>query len=325
MKNTKALRKSIALLLVSATFINISFAQKKNSKSYDFNALPLKQDVYVQLPLGSIKAKGWLLKQLELQRDGFTGHAEELYPGKDDLGKDADWLGGTGNSWEKTPYYLKGLIALAYTLDDAALKQKAKKWIEYTLQHQQENGLFGPAKMKDWWPRMPMMYALQSYYEATNDSRVIPFLSKYLKYELANLDQDPLSEWGKSRAADNMEIALWVYNKTGEKFLLELAEKLKRQSYPWIDIFNKNQFDYFGNDYQPKHMVNVAQALKFPSIYSQIDQSSYNRDATENGIDHLLHDNGQPHGLAAGTERLSGTSSSTRCRDLHSRRMDAKP
>ncbi|MFC3559515.1 beta-L-arabinofuranosidase domain-containing protein [Pedobacter jamesrossensis] len=288
---------------------NAAVAQQKKSTLYSFNKAPLKQDVYVQLPLGSIKAKGWLLKQLELQKDGFTGNAEELYPGKNDLGKDADWLGGSGNSWEKAPYYLKGLVALAYTLDNDTLKAKAQKWMNYTLDHQQESGLFGPVKMKDWWPRMPFMYALQSYYEATNDARVIPFLSKYLKYELANLDQDPLKEWGKSRAGDNIEIALWVYNKTGEKFLLQLAEKLKNQSYPWADIFNRNQFDYFGNDYQPKHMVNVAQALKFPAIYSQINQSAYYTDALENGISHLLEHNGQPHGLASGTERLSGKSS----------------
>ncbi|MGY4383588.1 hypothetical protein ACVWYN_000607 [Pedobacter sp. UYP24] len=156
---------------------------------------------------------------------------------------------------------------------------------------------------------MPFMYALQSYYEATNDKRVIPFLSRYLKYELENIDKDPLKEWGKSRAGDNIEIALWVYNKTGESYLLELAEKLKTQSYHWADIFNKNQFDYFGNDYQPKHMVNVAQALKFPAIYSQINHSAYYSDALENGINHLLYHNGQPHGLASGTERLSGKSS----------------
>ncbi|RZK68745.1 MAG: hypothetical protein EOO85_23675, partial [Pedobacter sp.] len=150
-------------------------AQQTPSKIYDFNKAPLKQDVYVQLPLGSIKAKGWLLKQLELQRDGFTGHAEELYPEKENLGAKSDWLGGDGSSWEKVPYYVKGLVALAYTLDDVSLKAKAKKWIDYTLDHQQESGLFGPPKMNDWWPRMPFMYAAQSYYEATNDKRVIPF------------------------------------------------------------------------------------------------------------------------------------------------------
>lgn len=309
MKNNKTIFLLLILLSLGSSIINDGFSQKLQSDLYNFNRAPLKQNVYVQLPLGSIKAKGWLLKQLELQRDGFTGHAEELYPGKDDLGSDADWLGGTGKSWEKAPYYLKGLVALAYTLDDASLKKKAQKWIDYTLNNQQENGLFGPKNMKDWWPRMPFMYALQSYYEATNDNRVLPFLSKYLKYELDNLDADQLKEWGKSRAGDNIEIALWVYNKTGEKFLLDLANKLKEQSYPWADIFNKNQFDYFGNDYQPKHMVNVAQALKFSPVYSQIDASSYYEDALQNGIKHLLSEHGQPHGIAAGTERLSGKSS----------------
>ncbi|MES2827420.1 MAG: beta-L-arabinofuranosidase domain-containing protein [Bacteroidota bacterium] len=281
----------------------------QDNRPYNFNLSPLKQDVYVQLPLGSIKAKGWLLKQLELQRDGFTGYAEELYPEPENLGKNSDWLGGTGNSWEKVPYYVKGLVALAYTLDDATLKAKAQKWIDYTLDHQQENGLFGPPKMKDWWPRMPFMYALQSYYEATNDKRVVPFLAKYFKYQLANLDKDPLDSWGKSRAGDNMELALWVYNKTGEKYLLELVSKLKEQAYPWLDIFNKNQFFYYGDDYQPKHMVNVAQALKFPAVYAQVTQTPYVNGALQAGINHLMHDHGQPEGLAAGTEFLSGNSS----------------
>lgn len=309
MTNKKPLLILIAIVCLNIICLNVALSQTQSLRAYNFNRAPLKQDVYVQLPLGSIKAKGWLLKQLELQKDGFTGHAEELYSGKDELGKDADWLGGNGNSWEKAPYYVKGLVALAYTLNDPELKDKAQKWFEYTLNHQQGSGLFGPPKMKDWWPRMPFMYALQSYYEATNDSRVIPFLSKYLKYELANLDSDPLKEWGKSRAGDNIEIALWVYNKTGEKFLLDLANKLKGQSYPWADILNRNQFDYFGNDYQPKHMVNVAQALKFPAIYSQIDPSPNYTSALHNGISHLLEDNGQPHGIPAGTERLSGKSS----------------
>lgn len=301
------LLKITKLLLPGLLFSVVVTAQ--NNRPYNFNRAPLKQDVYVQLPLGSIKAKGWLLKQLELQKDGFTGNAEELYPEDENLGKNSDWLGGTGNSWEKVPYYVKGLVALAYTLDDAGLKNKAQKWIDYTLDHQQESGLFGPPKMKDWWPRMPFMYALQSYYEATSDERVVPFLAKYFKYQLANLDKDPLDSWGKSRAGDNMELVLWVYNKTGEKYLLELAAKLKVQAYPWIDIYDKNQFFYYGDDFQPKHMVNVAQALKFPAVYSQINSSSTNTNAVQNGINHLMHDHGQPEGLSAGTEFLSGKSS----------------
>lgn len=298
--------KSFAFVLPVFFCVTLASAQKTASKVYNFNLAPLQQGAYVQLPLGSIKAKGWLLKQLELQRDGFTGNAEQLYPESENLGANSDWLGGTGNSWEKVPYYVKGLVALAYTLDDQELKAKAKKWIDYTLDHQQENGLFGPPKMKDWWPRMPFMYALQSYYEATNDQRVIPFLAKYFRYQLDNIDKIPLDSWGKSRAGDNMELALWVYNKTGETYLLQLVSKLKEQAYPWVDIFNKNQFLYYGDDFQTKHMVNVAQALKFPVIYSQIDPSAAG--AMQNGINHIIHDNGQPTGIGSGTEFMSGKS-----------------
>jgi len=287
----------------------LSIKYTKAQSLTEFNKAPLKQQVYVQLPLGSIKAKGWLLKQLEQQRDGATGMAEELYPEKDNLGKNTDWLGGEGSSWERVPYYVKGLVALAYTLDDPMLKAKAQKYIDWTLNNQQANGLFGPPKMKDWWPRMPMMYALQSYYEATNDKRVIPFLSKYFRYELDHLDANPLSEWAKARAGDNMEIAIWLYNKTGENYLLKLVEKLKQQAYPWIDIYTNNGFYFFGDDFQPKHMVNVAQALKFPVVYAQLQDSPGNLQAFTKGISHIMHDHGQPEGLGSGTEFLAGNSS----------------
>ena len=284
-------------------------AQHESGRSYVFNRSPLNTAADVQLPLGSIKAKGWLLKQLELQKDGATGNAEALYPESGNLGPDSDWLGGTGESWERAPYYVKGLVALAYTLNDPELKAKSEKWINWTLDHQQPNGAFGPVKMNDWWPRMPMMYAIQSYYEATADKRVIPFFTKYFKYQLDNLDQKPLYEWSKSRTADNIEIVLWLYNQTGEKSLLQLAEKLKSQAYPWADIFTNNQFYHYGDDFHTKHSVSVGQALKFPSVYSQLNNSPFYRDATQKGIDHLMRDHGQSTGIASGTEFLAGKSS----------------
>jgi hypothetical protein len=66
------------------------------------------------LPIGSVKAEGWLLKQLQLQKDGLTGHAESLYSGNNDLGAGCGWLGGTGDSWERAPYYTKGLVGIYF-------------------------------------------------------------------------------------------------------------------------------------------------------------------------------------------------------------------
>lgn len=43
---------------------------------------------YVELPPGSIKAEDGLLLQLELMRDGMTGHPDEWYPSA--VGKGSD-------------------------------------------------------------------------------------------------------------------------------------------------------------------------------------------------------------------------------------------
>ncbi|KAA8485935.1 DUF1680 family protein [Arcticibacter tournemirensis] len=304
----KIIQTSVVFCCLILTTISNLFAQTNHQYDYVFSRKPLATSSYAELPLGSIKAKGWLLKQLQLQANGFTGHAEELYPEADNLGANSDWLGGMGNGWERVPYYVKGLVALAYTLDDPALKAKAAKWITWTLDNQQADGLFGPPKMKDWWPRMPMLYAIKSYYEATGDNQVIPFFSKYFKYQLENLKTDPLREWSKSRTGDNIEIVLWLYNRTGDESLLKLADLLKDQAYPWKDIYSKNMFYHFGGDFHTKHAVSVGQALKFPAVvYQRSNDMSY-KEAFTKGIEYLVRDHGQSSGIASGTEFLAGRS-----------------
>ena len=98
------------------------------------------------LPLGAVRPEGWLAEQLRKQADGLTGHAEELY---EDIGK-SDWLTGANVgkefAWERGLYYAKGLVALALVLDDAALKAKAKRWVDAILRSQRTDGDFGPKK-----------------------------------------------------------------------------------------------------------------------------------------------------------------------------------
>lgn len=271
------------------------------------NRSPLLQTPFYALPLGSVRAQGWLLTQCQLQRDGLTGNAEALYA--DDLGTNSGWLGGKGESWERGPYYFKGLIALAYTLNDDGLKQKAQKWMDWTLDHQRPDGFIGPASNDDWWPRMVATYALRDYYEATADARVPNVLSNYFHYMLANLPSRPLRDWGKARAGDEMDVALWLYNRNGDTNLLSLVSLLRQQAYDWPNIFSSNRFMLYGKDFHPKHNVNVEQALKFPAVYYQLSQQASDRDALSLGLEYLTREHGLSCGINSGTEFLAGDAS----------------
>lgn len=231
----------IYLALACAVCSLTATAQTQFGGNYPNNRLPLAQKEYIALPLGNIRAEGWLKEQLIRMKDGLTGHLDQVY--EPVMGKRNGWLGGDGDVWERGPYWIDGLLPLAYILDDKELIAKVQPWIEWTLKSQKENGFFGPDtdrpnepglqrdNAKDWWPRMVVLKVMQQYYMATRDERVIAFLTKYFRYQLDELPKTPLGKWtywGEQRGGDNLMVVYWLYNHTGEKFLLDLAELIHR-------------------------------------------------------------------------------------------------
>ena len=304
------------LLLAFALFPAAGFAAGGDAAPYVCNRAPLAPKAYAELPLGAIRARGWLLEMLERQRSGATGQMDRLYPAV--MGPRNGWLGGDGDQWERGPYWIDGLLPLAYILDDEELKAKVRPWVEWALRSQREDGYFGPAQdypyepglqrdnSADWWPRMVVLKILQQYYSATGDERVVGFMTRYFRYQLKTLPDKPLGHWtfwARYRQCDNLQAVYWLYNITGDGFLLELGDLLHSQGHDFTRMFLcSDDLKRFGSI----HCVNLAQGIKEPVIYYQHHPDPKYIDAVKKGLSDLRLLHGQPQGMFGGDEGLHG-------------------
>ena len=250
------------------------------------------------------------------QKEGLSGNLDRLYPLV--MGPTNGWLGGDGDQWERGPYWIDGLLPLAYILDDAELIAKVKPWIEWTLASQKENGYFGPDtdyentivgiqrnNCGDWWPKMVMLKVMQQYYSATGDKRVIDFMTKYFQYQLKTLPVYPLDHWtfwARYRGGDNLMSVYWLYNITGDDFLLDLGEIIYSQTFPFTQIFTSHNWWHTGS----MHCVNLAHGMKTPLIYYQRHPEQKYVDAAKQGLKDINTFISGPHGVIIGDEALHG-------------------
>ena len=303
-------------IIAGLVWASFSFSTKgeEGMINYPNNRYPLLQKPYIELPLGSIRAEGWMQEQLLRMKSGMTGHLDEIY--EKVMGDRNGWLGGDGDVWERGPYWIDGLLPLAYLLNDETMIEKVKPWVEWTLASQQENGYFGPATDRtpepglqrdnahDWWPKMVMLKVMQQYYSATGDARVIDFLTRYFQYQLKELPKTPLGHWtfwGEQRGGDNLMIVYWLYGITGDKFLLNLGELIHRQTFNWTEVFLKG--DHLSRQLS-LHCVNLAQGFKEPIVYYQQNHDPKQLQAVEKAVHDIHNTLGLPTGLWGGDELL---------------------
>lgn len=309
-------KTSLIILLLFLVFnMNIKAQQRQLSTDlYLNNRSPLITKPYMELPLGSVQPEGWLKDQMLRMKNGMTGHLDSLY--SEVMGPRNGWLGGDGDVWERGPYWIDGLLPLAYILDDETLKAKVQPWVEWTLQSQQQNGYFGPSMDRepeaglqrtnahDWWPKMVVLKFIKQYYEATYDERVIPFMLNYFRYQLKELPLKPLNHWtrwGQQRGGDNLMVVYWLYNITGEKFLLELGDLITEQTIDWTNAFLEGDML---NSLFSVHCVNLAQGIKQPVIRYQATKDKEHIYAIHKGMRDLKRAHGWPNGLYGADELL---------------------
>ncbi len=297
---------------------------------------------YTTLACDQIEAREWLHNRLETLANGLSGHLDEIW---EDVGPESAWLGGDGESWERGPYFLDGLISLAYLLDDARLKLKVEIWIHSVLASATDNGYFGPTTNTDIWPRLVMMKALLNYAAIHKDDErgaaVDKLLEKFSMYMADQLTKRPLQMWSFARAMEACPVLFYLYDKTQDQTLLDLAGDLADHTLDWYTFFHDfpikrpiweympwqeyiDSMDEASQDaYQPtllqrdrseelfqlyhtSHGVNIAMAFKYLAYRYKLTGDTKYLETLAAGKNKLMEYHGQGNGMYGCDEHLSG-------------------
>ncbi|MBK9140333.1 MAG: glycoside hydrolase family 127 protein [Verrucomicrobia bacterium] len=298
----------------AATLAASSVATSRAAAKAPAPAAGLAEPVFRPLPLGSIRATGWLERQLRLQASGLTGHLDEFWP---DVAQ-SQWFGGTAEGWERAPYWLDGVIPLAWGLGDAALQAKVKRRVDHIIAHQRADGWYAPypadasAKAYDVWSILLANKVLVQYHEATGDPAVLDAVKRNLRAMLATLDRTPLFGWGKFRWFEGLISVFYVFERTGETWLLDLAHKLNAQGFDYPAFYALDDAasptPRRGLWTWEKHVVNTAMALKAGALAWRLTRSEADRAFPARMLALLDRHHGQVTGMFTGDECLAGRS-----------------
>jgi DUF1680 family protein len=276
----------------------------------------LNEPCFRPLPLGDIRPQGWLARQLRIQADGLSGHLDEFWP---DV-RDSQWFGGDAEAWERAPYWLDGVIPLAFLLDDSALKAKVLHYVDYIIAHQGEDGWLGPRSMVaaagrpatphyDIWAQLLATKVLAQLHDATGDKRALTAMAKNLRMLDRHIDRAPLFNWGQFRWFEALIAIYWLYERTGELWLLDLAVKLHAQGFNWSAFFArwpltgptpKGRWNYMG------HVVNNAMAVKAHALWWRLSDNESDLATAYDMIEKLDRHHGMVTGVFTGDECIAG-------------------
>ena len=201
---------------------------------------------YSMLTTKEIEPKGWILEQLKIQAKGLCGNLHKVWP---DV-RDSQWIGGDKEGWERVPYWLDGFIPMAYLLGDEELIAVAKKYVDFILSKQEDDpsvpyhdGWICPCGSQlefdtfDEWAVLLICKALIVYYDCSGDERIPNVIYRILKNLKFRLEHTALKSWGQFRWYEGLIAIYWMYDRTGEEWLIELCRLLEFEGADFHKIF----------------------------------------------------------------------------------------
>lgn len=274
----------------------------------DRGQLGLSPLALTPLSLREIRPGGWLQNQLRIQLESLSGSLDQFWP---DIQNSA-WFGGDGDGWERGPYWLDGVVPLAFLLEDEPMMSRIRSYVNTILTEQEEDGRFAPVGKEaryDLWAFFLVLKPLIQYYDATGDTRVPAAVEKALRWVNDRIDRYPLFNWGQFRWFESLLAVYWLYERNPERWLLDLSVKLQAQGFNWRDFYArfplvdptpKGKWTYMG------HVVNNAMAVKSPALWWRLSGEDRDREMAEEMIRTLDSHHGQVTGMFTGDECFAG-------------------
>ena len=304
--------KKIYLFYILVLTISGAYAEQKNNDKKIENTK--KESVadndfsaFTEVPLSWVKPEGWLRGFLQMQKEGLTGNIEvagfpfSVAPWQGILTeKDSDPVSANWWPYEQTGYWVDGALKCGYLLGDKELIERARKNIDYVIEHQAADGTLGPLEITSRWPQAVFFRALMAEYSATKDPKIINALVKhYLNNTIS---------YSKGRNVMNVENICWLYHVTGDIRILKRAEQAY-EDFCKTDTSTVSMKSLLSEDIPDIHGVTFNEALKLPVILYQATGNKAYLKAAQNGFDKLDKYHVMVDGMPTSSEKLYGNRS----------------
>ena len=123
--------------------------------------------------------------------------------------QDSSWFGGNAEGGERAPYWLDGVIPLAYLLNYKELMERIEGYMDYTVENQEADGWLGPRDANvenieatdeyDPWGLILALKVLVQYHQITEKDQVLQAVIRCLKMMHQHMEDSPLFNWSKYR------------------------------------------------------------------------------------------------------------------------------
>ncbi|KAJ7185544.1 hypothetical protein C8R46DRAFT_1207694 [Mycena filopes] len=301
------------------------FALNSAALAASVSAASLIPPLFQKIPTGAIKPAGWALNQAQIQADGLAGHLRDF----DSYVNSSIWVEGGSIEYsemhESAPYWFNGMVSLAFQLQDKRLMGQVREFLDWTLDHQGEDGWIGPEPFvanatipRLVWPRYVVLMGMIQYAEAdpTQTTRILDSMHKFLSLVhtifKTNQQGDPSLgfqfDYQFVRWEELVYSLQWLVDtdprdKTDE--LIETMQLARNAGFSWKnDWFTPQIFPQEADN--TTHGVNTAEALKSEALAFRFTGDPTDKQNTFDRLDMLYRYHGRASGTFSADEHYAG-------------------